>query len=139
MFGSTYDPRFPIPEMETANEYIKRLGWLGSKLLALCWVLSTINVSTSVLVGIGVAAALYLAYIGTDYRRAFPRIMASLTKAGLLRLFFKAWPAFVAIVIISGLIVEVFTWQQLGEFKTELLGLAAIPYASSIFNKLLGD
>lgn len=139
MFGSIYDPRFPIPEMETANEYIKRLGWLGSKLLALCWVLSTINVSTSVLVGIGVAAALYLAYIGTDYRRAFPRIMASLTKAGLLRLFFKAWPAFVAIVIISGLIVQAFTWQQLGEFKTELLGLAAIPYVSSILNKLLGD
>ncbi|WP_194790748.1 hypothetical protein [Pseudomonas sp. UFMG81] len=139
MFGSSYDPRFPIPEMGTANKYINRLGWLGSKLLALCWALSTINVSMSVLVGIGVTAALYLAYIGTDYRRAFPRIMASHTKASLLRLFVKAWPAFVAIVIISGLLVQAFTWQQLGEFKAALLCLAAIPFASSILKTLLGD
>lgn len=139
MFGSSYDPRFPIPEMETANKYIKRLSWLGSKLLALFWALSTINVSTPMLAGIGVAVALYLVYIGTDYRRALPRILAYLTKGGLLRLFLRAWPALVAIAIISGLIVEAFTWQQLGEFKTALLGLAAIPFAPSILKTLFAD
>lgn len=139
MFGSSYDPRFPIPEMKTANEYIKRLGWLGSKLLALFWGLSTVKVSASVLVGILAAAGLYVAYIGTDYRRAFPRISASLTKAGLLRLFIRAWPAFVAFVIVGGLVAGKITWQQLGEFKTALLGLAAIPFASSILKTLFGD
>lgn len=139
MFGSSYDPQFPIPEMKTANEYIKQLGWLGSQLLALCWALATINVSSSVLVGIGAVSGLYIFYIGKDYRREFPQIMDSLSKMGLLRLFAKAWPAFVAIVIISGLAVGAFSWQQMGEFKTELLGLAAVPYATWILKKLLGD
>lgn len=39
------------------------------------------------------------------------------------RFFAKAWPAFVAIVIVSGLMVQAFTWEQLGEFKVGLLGL----------------
>lgn len=139
MFGSSYDPQFPILEMKTANEYIKQLGWLGSQLLALCWALATIEVSSSVLVGIGAVSSLYIFYIGKDYRREFPQIMDSLTTMGLLRLFAKAWPAFVAIVIISGLAVGAFSWHQLGEFKTELLGLAAVPYATWILKKLLGD
>lgn len=139
MFGTLYDPRFPIPEMKTANEYIKHLGWLGSQLLALCWALATINVSTSVLITVGVVSGLWLAYIGRGYRRDYPHIAASLSKMGLLRLFAKAWPAFVAIVIVSGLIVQAFTWEQLGEFKVELLGLAAIPYASWILKKLIGE
>ncbi|MFJ4394477.1 hypothetical protein ACIPZG_06025 [Pseudomonas sp. NPDC089395] len=137
MFGSLYDPRFPIPEMKTAEKYIKQLSWVGSNLLALCWLLATVNVSTSVLLGTGVCAGLYLAYVGTDYRRAFPRIRASITNGGLLRLFLKAWPAFVAIVIISGLAVEAFTWQQLGQIKTQILGLAAIHYGSWILGQFL--
>ncbi len=32
-----YDPRFPIPEMTTANKYIKQLGWVGTQLLTLYW------------------------------------------------------------------------------------------------------
>jgi len=139
MFGSLYDPRFPIPEMKTANEYIKRVGWWGSQLLALCWALATINVSTSVLIAVGVVSGLWLAYIGRGYRRDYPHIAASLSKMEFFRLLVKAWPAFVAIVIISGLIVQAFTWEQLGEFKTELLGLAAIPYGAWILKKLIGQ
>ena len=139
MFGSLYDPRFPIPEMKTANEYIKHLGWLGSQLLALCWALATINVSTSVLITVGAVSGLWLAYIVRGYRRDYPHIAASLSKMGLLRLFAKAWPAFGAIVIVSGLIVQAFTWEQVGEFKSGLLGLAAIPYASWILKKLIGE
>ncbi|MNJ36056.1 hypothetical protein D3C77_308280 [compost metagenome] len=108
-------------------------------MLALCWLLATVNVSTSVLVSIGVASGLYLAYIGKDYRRNYPRIQVSLSKMELLRLFARAWPALVVTVIISGLTVEAFTWQQLGYLKTGLLGLAAIPYATCMLKKLLGD
>ena len=103
--------------------------------MALCWALATINVSTSVLITVSVVSGLWLAYIGRGYRRDYPHIAASLSKMGLLRLFAKAWPAFVAIVIVSGLIVQAFTWEQLGEFKAGLLGLAAIPYASWILKK----
>lgn len=91
------------------------------------------------LITVGVVSGIWLAYIGRGYRRDYPHIAASLSKMGLLRLFAKSWPAFVAIVIVSGLIVQAFTWEQLGEFKVELLGLAAIPYASWILKKLIGE
>lgn len=68
--------------------------------------------------------------VARGYRLEYRYIAASLSKMGLLRLFAKASPAFVAIVIISGLIVQAFTWEQLGESKTELLGMAVIPYVS---------
>ena len=139
MLRAEFDPRMPTPEMNIANKYITRLGWLGSQLLALCWAFATINVSTSVLVTVGVACGLYLAYIGREYRHAYSRIMASLSKIGRLRLFAKAWPAFVAIVIVSGLAVGAFTWQQMGELKMGLLGVAVIPYATWILKKLLGE
>ncbi|MBA6106044.1 hypothetical protein [Pseudomonas monteilii] len=136
MFGSLYDPRFPIPEMTTANKYIKQLGWVGTQLLTLCWAFATIDVSASVLLAVAVACALYLACIGRGYRKAYPLIAASISGSDLVRLFAKAWPAFVAIIIVSGLAVDAFTWQQMGEFKTELMGLTALPYATWIVKKL---
>lgn len=122
-----FDPRITTPEMQIAYRYINQLGALGGKILGLIWALATIKVTPLVAVIAGVGFAVYIGYIGFDYFVQYPQIAKAFPGRYRLRLFMRAWPMLVVIVIVSGLMSEGLCWQQIGEYKQHVLALAAFP------------
>ncbi|AYL80371.1 hypothetical protein RYA95_13820 [Pseudomonas syringae pv. actinidiae] len=122
-----FDPRITTPEMQIAYRYINQLGALGGKILGLIWALATIKVTPLVAVIAGVGFAVYIGYIGFDYFVQYPQIAKAFPGRYRLRLFMRAWPMLVVIVIVSGLMSEGLGWQQIGEYKQHVLALAAFP------------
>lgn len=121
------DPRITTPEMEIAYRYLNRLGALGGQILGLLWAMATVKVSPWVAAVAGLGYLGYILYIGHDYRRQSHEIAKAFTGRYRLHLAMIAWPMLIVMVIVAGLLSKGLSWQQIGEYKEHLLGLATFP------------
>lgn len=133
------DPRITTPEMKIAHRYMNRLGALGAQILGLLWAMATVNVNPWMAVPAGLACFAYIVYIGHDFRQQYSAIAKAFLGLNWLRLVLSAWPMLVVIAIVSGLLSNGVSWQQIGQYKEHLLGLAAFPLLSWLTQQWKGQ
>ncbi|MBD8122910.1 hypothetical protein IFT62_16985 [Pseudomonas lutea] len=121
------DPHITTQEMQTAYRYMNRMGALGGHILGLLWAMVTAKVSLWLALAAGLACFTYILYIGHDFRQQYSAITEAFTGLNWIRLVLSAWSMLVVIAIVSGLLSKAVSWQQIGEYKQNVLALAAFP------------
>lgn len=89
--------------------------------------MTTAKVSLWVALAAGLACFTYILYIGHDFRQHYSAIAEAFTGLNWMRLVLSAWSMLVVIAIVSGLLSKGVSWQQIGEYKDNVLALAAFP------------